>query len=111
MAPVHDLVLVIPLHPLSKLLAIKDNAQNLEEQLCMGGRREVGIQYLSNLWPGAIWSKKGHFFWWECLDSFATGRLSPSYAYSLGARLLNGVNRGALFAPKEVVIKNTVSFS
>ena len=31
--PVHDLVLVIPLHPLSKLLAIQDHTQNLEEQL------------------------------------------------------------------------------
>ena len=29
----HDLVLVTPLHPFSKLLAIQDNAQNLEEQL------------------------------------------------------------------------------
>ena len=50
-------------------------------------------------------------FSWECLDSFATGCLNPSYAYSLGARLLNGVKRGALFAPKEVVILNGVSFS
>ena len=41
--PVHDLVLVIPLHPLSKLLAIQDHTQNLEEQLWMGGRREVSI--------------------------------------------------------------------
>ena len=31
--PVHDLVLVTPLLPLSKLLAIQDHAQNLEEQL------------------------------------------------------------------------------
>ena len=30
---VHDLVLVTPLHPFSKLLAIQDHAQNLEEQL------------------------------------------------------------------------------
>ena len=29
------------LHPLSKLLAIEDHTQNLEEQLWMGGRREV----------------------------------------------------------------------
>jgi len=36
-------VLVIPLHPLSKLLEIQDHAQNLEEQFRMGGRREVGI--------------------------------------------------------------------
>ena len=32
-----------PLHPLSKSLAIQDHAQNLEEQLWMGGRREVSI--------------------------------------------------------------------
>jgi len=32
-----------PLEPLSKLLAIQDHAQNLEEQLWMGGRREVSI--------------------------------------------------------------------
>ena len=31
------------LRPLSKLLAIQDHAQNLEEQLWMGGRREVSI--------------------------------------------------------------------
>ena len=30
---VQDLVLVIPLRPLSKLLAIQDHARNLEEQL------------------------------------------------------------------------------
>ena len=32
-----------PLHPLSKLLAIQDHTQNLEEQLWMGGRREVSV--------------------------------------------------------------------
>ena len=37
------LCLWYPLHPLSKLLAIQDHAQNLEEQLWMGGRREVSI--------------------------------------------------------------------
>ena len=31
--PAHHLVLVIPPHPLSKLLAIQDHVQNLEEQL------------------------------------------------------------------------------
>ena len=36
--------------------------------------------------------------------------LSPSYPYSRSARLLNGVKRGALLAPKEVVIKNSISF-
>ena len=32
-----------PLHPLTKLLMIQDHAQNLEEQLWMGGRREVSV--------------------------------------------------------------------
>ena len=36
--------------------------------------------------------------------------LSTSYPYSRGARLSNGVKRGALLAPKEVVIKNSISF-
>ena len=36
--------------------------------------------------------------------------LSPSYPYSRGAPLLKGVKRGALLAPKEVVIKNSISF-
>ena len=35
------LCLLSPLLPLSKLLAIQDHAQNLEEQLLMEGRREV----------------------------------------------------------------------
>ena len=37
-------------------------------------------------------------------------RLSPSYPYSRGARLLTGVKRGALLAPKEVVIKQYFIF-
>ena len=50
-----------PLHPFSKLLAIQDHTQNLEEQLWMGaGGRSV--LYLTDLWPWAIWSKKGRFF-------------------------------------------------
>ena len=36
--------------------------------------------------------------------------LSPSYPYSRDARLLNGVTRGALLAPKEVVIKKKTVF-
>ena len=50
------------------------------------------------------------FFSWECLNIFATGCLIPSYLYSRGARLLNRVKRGALFALKEVVIKTSISF-
>ena len=38
-----SLCLWSPTHPLSKLLAIQDHAQNLEEQLWIGGRRKVSI--------------------------------------------------------------------
>ena len=37
------LCLWFPLLPISKLLAIQDQGQNLDEQLWMGGRREVSI--------------------------------------------------------------------
>ena len=43
--------------------------------------------------------------------NFSNGCLSPSYLYSRGARLLRRVKRGALFAPKEVVVKSIISFS
>ena len=57
------LCLWYPLHPLSKLLAIPDHAQNLEEQLWMGGRsRERSVLYLTDLWLAVIWSKKDRFF-------------------------------------------------
>ena len=36
---------------------------------------------------------------------FLATSLIPSYPNRRGARLLNGVKRGALLAPKEVVIK------
>ena len=42
-----------PLHPLSKLPAIQDPAQNLEVSI---------IRCLTDLWIAAIWSKKGRFF-------------------------------------------------
>ena len=48
-----------PFYPLSKSLAIQDHTQNLEEQLWMGGGRSV--LYLTEQWPGAIWSKKRFF--------------------------------------------------
>ena len=67
-----------------------------------GGKREVSI-----LSHRPVTSSD---FFRECLNIFATGCLSPSYLYSRGARLLNRVKRGALFAPKEVVIKNSISF-
>ena len=52
--PVHDLVLVTPhLHPFSKLLAIQDHAQNLQEQLGMGGGGG-SVFYLKDLRLAAI---------------------------------------------------------
>jgi len=39
----YDLVLVIPLLPLSKLLAIQDHAENVEEQLLMERRGDASI--------------------------------------------------------------------
>ena len=41
--PVHDLVLLIPPPPPIKVASNKGHTQNLEEQLWMGGRREVSI--------------------------------------------------------------------
>ena len=41
----------------------------------LNGREEGGgrsVLYLTDLWPGAIWSKKGRFSW-ECLNIFAIG--------------------------------------
>ena len=47
-----------PLHPLSKLLAIQEDAPNLEEQLWMEGRREISIVY----YRPVTRRKKGRFF-------------------------------------------------
>ena len=46
-----------PLHPLAKLLAMLKTWRNNFEW--KGGGRSV--LYFSDLWPGAIWSKKGRF--------------------------------------------------
>ena len=46
----------------------------------------------------------------DYVSCIARNCLSPSYPYSRGARLLNTVKRGALLAPKEAVIKNSISF-
>ena len=75
----------------------------------MGERREVSIISHRPVTRSDLKQERS-FFSWECLNIFATGCLSPSYPYSRGARLLNGVKRGALLAPKEVVIKNSISF-
>ena len=70
----------------------------------MGGRREVSILFYRPVTRSDLKQER------ECLNIFATGCLSPSYPYSRGARLLKGVKRGTLLAPKEVVIKNSISF-
>ena len=74
--------------------------------------REEGGRYSVSLRPvtRSDLKQERSFFWWECLDSFATGCLSPSYAYTFGARSLNGVKPGALFAPKKVVQKTVFHF-
>ena len=46
----------------SKLLAIQDHAQNLEEQLWTEWRREVSIIFHRCLTSSNFWSKKGRFF-------------------------------------------------
>ena len=76
----------------------------------MGGRREVSIMCYRPVTRQERFEARKVVFPWECLNIFATGCLSPSYPYGRGARLLNGVKRGALLAPKEVVIKNSISF-
>ena len=68
----------------------------------MGGRREVSIISHRPVTRSDLKQER------ECLNIFASGCLSPSYPYSRGARLLNGVKRGALFAPKRLVIKKIV---
>ena len=54
------LCLWFPLHPLSKLLAIQDHTQNWRNNFEWEGG-VMPLLYLTDLWPGAIWSKKGHF--------------------------------------------------
>ena len=49
------------LHPLTKWLAIEDNTKSWRNNFeWEGGGRSV--LYLTDLWPGAICSKKGRFF-------------------------------------------------
>ena len=57
-----------PLHPLSKLLAIQDHTQNLEEQLWMGGRREVSIIFYRPVTRSDLkWERS---FWRGSVSSF-----------------------------------------
>ena len=43
-----------PLHPLSKLVAVQDHAQNLEEQLWMGGRSVLYLTDLGCFFRGSV---------------------------------------------------------
>ena len=61
-----------PLHPLSKLLAIQDHTQNLEEQLWMGGRREFSIIFYRPVTRSDL-KQELVVFLWKCLVIFATG--------------------------------------
>ena len=76
----------------------------------MNGRKEGRQCYILQTCGQERFEARKVVFLGECLIIFATGCLSPSYPYSRGARLLNGVKRGALLAPKEVVMKNSISF-
>ena len=76
----------------------------------MGGRREVSIISHRPVTRSDL-QRERLFFREGCLNIFSSGYLSPSYPYSRGARLFNGVKCGALLEPKEVVIKNSISFS
>ena len=86
--PVHNLVLVTPpppLHPLSKLLAIHDHTQNLEQQLWMGGRREVSTSVISQRSvTRSDLKQERSFFSWECLNIFATGCSKKNPCYFCG---------------------------
>ena len=67
----------------------------------MNGREEGGQYYILQACDQERFeARKDVVFPWECLIILATGCLSPSYPHSRGARLLNGVKRGALLAPK-----------
>ena len=75
----------------------------------MGGRREVSIKSHRSVTRRDL--KQERSFFRGSLNIFATGCLNPSYPYSRGVRLLNGMKRSALLVPKELVIKNSISFS
>ena len=69
-----------PLHPFSKLLAIQDHAQNLEEQLWMGGRR--GVTILSHRPVTSSDLKQDKLFFREGASTFlqlvvAGGQIAP----------------------------------
>ena len=71
---VHGLVLVIPPAPLIKVASNTRPYSKLRGTTWEGGG--TSVLYFTDLWPGAIWSKKGCVPW-ECLIIFATGCRVP----------------------------------
>ena len=94
--PVHDLVLVIPPPSLIKVASNRRPYSKLGGTT-LNGREEGSQCYISQNCDQERFVVRKVVFSWECLNIFTTGCLSPSYPYS----------RGALLAPKEVVIKDT----
>ena len=76
----------------------------------MNGREEGGLYYILQTCDQERFEARKVVFSWECLNLFATGCLSTSYPCSRSARLLNGLKRGALLAPKKVVKKTVFHF-
>ena len=70
--PVDDLALVIPLHPLSKLLAVQKPCSKLGGTT-LNGREEGGQYYISQTCDQERLEARKVIFSWECFDSFATG--------------------------------------
>ena len=60
-----------PLHPLSKLLVIQDHAQNFEEQLWMGRRREVSVTSHRPVTSCYLEQERSFFCW--SVSTFAIG--------------------------------------
>ena len=103
-------MLVIPPPPLIKV-ASNTRPYSKLGGTTLNGREEGGQYYISQTCDQERFEARKVVFSWECLNIFATGCLSPSYPYNRSARLVNGVKCGALLAPKEIVIKNRISFS
>ena len=89
-------MLVIPPPPLIKVASIRRPYSKLGGTT-LNGREEGSQCYISQNCDQERFVVRKVVFSWECLNIFTTGCLSPSYPYS----------RGALLAPKEVVIKDT----
>ena len=54
-------MLVTPLHPILKLLAIQGHAKKMDEQLRMGGRREVSVISQRPVTSSDLEQERSHF--------------------------------------------------